>query len=409
MTKEAVKTAGGGILEKDKKVIHIQMFGSFSMSNDFYNFVPSGRSRQMSRLLSYIIANKDTDISKEKLIEILWPEEELNNPGGALRNLVYRCRTELQKFFPEDKEMECILYNSSTYRWNEEVVCDIDIFEFEKMMSQADKESDKDLRFVYLKKAYDIYKGDFLPMEAEEEWVLFRSVYYKNLYTRCVLELCQYYQKKGQYDQVIALSSASSLADILDERIHREKIQAYLNKGSAQQALEYYYAISDLFSQKFGVQLSESMHDIYKEITCRLANHPVDINKLEKNLKNDTKKGTFYCNFDVFRNIYQINLRSSRRSQRMRFLILFTLEDTRCPEMSTNYLKEDMEIMHEVLGNYLRSNDVYTQSSPTQLSLILTVVNEKGRDVAVNRVKEKFEDKHKHKEVRLHIEYREIH
>ena len=48
------------------------------------------KSLQITRLLSYLIANKDSEVSKDKLIDILWPEETSANPSGALRNLVYR-------------------------------------------------------------------------------------------------------------------------------------------------------------------------------------------------------------------------------------------------------------------------------------------------------------------------------
>lgn len=391
-----------------KNELNINMLGEFSISNEHHSFIPSGRSQQMMRLMAYMIANKDVDISKDKLIEILWPDENLHNPGGALRNLVYRCRSELSGFFEEEKQ-ECIIYKNGSYSWNKAIKCKIDIFLFEQMMSLADKEPEDETRFEYLKRAHKIYKGDFLPSESTEEWVVFRSVYYRNLYTNCVLQMCRYYQSKGYYDELINLCDTSTMIDLMDERIHQEKIRAYLNKDAGQQALDYYYAISDLFSHKFGVELSDSMHEIYKEIIKQVGNCPMNIDGLVQNLKEDKKKGTFYCSFDIFKNIYLINLRSSRRSQRMRFLVLFTLEDSRYPGMSTNYLKEEMEIMHQVLSNYLRSNDVYTQSSPTQLSLILTVVNEKGRDIAVRRVKGRYEERRKHQEVVLHIDYSIIH
>lgn len=397
-------------LVKKDETLYINLLGEFSISNDYHKFRPTGRSQQMIRMVAYIVANKDIDISKEKMIDILWPGEGLDNPGGALRNLVYRCRNELERFFPESEEKkECILYRNGNYSWNPVISCHIDAFEFEHLMSLADKESDLDAQFNYFEKAHALYKGEFLPQEAQEEWVIFRSVYYRNLYTRCVLSMCRYYQSRQDYENVINLCNRSTMVDVLDEQIHMEKIKAYLSKDSAQQALEYYYSISELFSQKYGVEMSDAMQEMYVKIEKCLSNQPLDINSLEKNLKDDNHRGTFYCNFDMFRNVYQINLRSSRRSQRMRYLILMTLEDSRHPGVSTNYLKDDMEAMHEVLGSYLRSSDVYTQSSPTQFSLILTVVNEKGKNIAIERVKKRFEEKHHHPEVKLYMEERIIH
>lgn len=80
--------------------LYIKMLGEFSIKNGYNNFTHiNNKSIQITRLLSYLIANKDTEVSKDKLIDVLWPEENAANPSGALRNLVYRARQILADFF----------------------------------------------------------------------------------------------------------------------------------------------------------------------------------------------------------------------------------------------------------------------------------------------------------------------
>ena len=105
--------------------LYIKMLGEFSIKNGYNNFTHiNNKSIQITRLLSYLIANKDTEVSKDKLIDVLWPEENAANPSGALRNLVYRARQILADFFPKPEdgqdtsENECILFSKSAYRWN---------------------------------------------------------------------------------------------------------------------------------------------------------------------------------------------------------------------------------------------------------------------------------------------------
>ena len=81
----------------------IKMLGEFSIQNEYGHFTHiNNKSLQITRLLAYLIANKDTEVSKEKLIDVLWPNENAANPSGALRNLVYRARQILADFFPKD-------------------------------------------------------------------------------------------------------------------------------------------------------------------------------------------------------------------------------------------------------------------------------------------------------------------
>lgn len=394
--------------------LYIKMLGEFSIKNGYSHFTHiNNKSLQITRLLSYLIANKDTEVSKDKLIDILWPEENATNPSGALRNLVYRARQILSGFFPDsgnDKAgSECILFSKSAYRWNPAIDCVIDIYQFEQAANLAEKEADPDEQFMWYQKAHDLYHGDFLNILSSDEWVVFRSVYYKNLYTKVTVNMCRYLSSKQNYSRVIRLCEASSLVDQMDEQIHIEKINAYLKMHAPSQALAYYYSVSDLFTQKFGIDIGADMRNVYQEIIRQLPNYHQDITGLEENLRNgNEEKGTFYCNFDIFKNIYQINLRSVRRSQSKRYLTLFSLTDNSHPDEITSDLIEEMDNLYQLLSKNLRSNDVFTKSSPSQFSLILTVANENGCKTAINRIVDRYEKKRLHDYISLQVDYRLI-
>lgn len=369
----------------------IKMFGEFSIRNKCYEFVSNkNHSIQLTTLISYLIANKDTEIPREKLVEILWPEENCANPSGALRNLIYRARQELKKFYPGQK-VDCILFSGTSYSWNKNVDCDIDIYQFENYSNLAKREESPEQRFKYNKEILKLYNGDFLPLQNNLEWVTFRNIYYKNLFTNAVLDTCSFYKRHSQYQEIIELCERASNYELLDENIHKEMIMAYLKIGKVQKALDYYHSVTELFSQKYGVDITVAMHDVYLEIIKQLPNHQVDISSLEENLRQTTiDRGSFYCNFDIFKNIYQINLRSGKRSQNKRFLVLVTLRDTRNENYLTSDIKAEIEILNKTIYEQLRSSDVYTQSSYSQFSIILTVQTETGCHAAINRLETRY-------------------
>ncbi len=394
--------------------LYINLLGEFSIRNEYHQFTHiSNKSLQITRLLAYLIANKDTEVSKDKLIDILWPEENSANPSGALRNLIYRSRQILSSFFPKENwnengggdPPECILLSQNAYRWNPDIDCVIDIYEFELYAHLAEKEPNDAAKYSMNSKAHDIYKGDFLNVLSAEEWVIFRNVYYKNMYTKITINMCRHLSDQGDYAGVIRLCESSSLVDQMDEQIHIEKLHAYLEMNAPTQALNYYYSVSDLFTQKFGIDISPAMRLIYQEIIRRLPNRQQDITGLEENLRGSNQaKGTFYCNFDIFKNIYQINLRSVRRSQSKRFLILITMEDCDKPEEITTPLIEEMDNLYTALSKNLRTNDVFTKSSPTQFSLILTVANENGCLCAIQRIVDKYNKLKKNAQIEMQID-----
>src|SRR5437763_816490 len=107
-------------LDRNNKLIEISMFGGFAVKIDGKVLTDdTGRTKQLWILLEYLIANRRTDISQEKLIEILWDEEESENPVNALKNLIYRLRVMLSSF-SDDDNYDFIIFKRNIYSWNNE-------------------------------------------------------------------------------------------------------------------------------------------------------------------------------------------------------------------------------------------------------------------------------------------------
>lgn len=391
-------------------VLKIKMFGEFSISNDNYTLATAKKSGLTNFLLiAYLLSNKGNHITSEALIDVLWPTGKTANPSGALRTLVYRIRKELANFFP-DESIELIDKTNNIYSWNFEVPCHIDVYEFESYYHKATRESDKHKQFELLSQAFELYQGEFLSIFSYHSWVMFRNNYYGNLYINCVNKMCQYLDAEGDYEALVSICErALEFAPPTDETLHKQKIYALLKLGKAQVALDYYYSILDMFSKEHGLDISDSLHDVYEKILSCMPNQYQTISALEANLRQkDSSPGSFYCNFDIFQNIYQINLRSARRSQRLRFLILLTLRDTETNTTGSDALKFEMDLLQQIMESKLRTNDVYTKSSICQYSLIIAATNEAGCEVVKNRLLTTYNSKKQHKNISLTIESKEI-
>lgn len=76
--------------------INMQLFGSFSLTcGEKVLGEKQIRSNKLTRLLVYILMNRNSVLSHQRLIEIFW-EDEFRNPEGALKNAVYRLRNILK-------------------------------------------------------------------------------------------------------------------------------------------------------------------------------------------------------------------------------------------------------------------------------------------------------------------------
>ena len=385
--------------------LSIRLFGEFSIKSPYYEFRTSAsNSSQLTLLLSYLIVNQGTEISKDKLADVLWPDENIKNYTGSLRNLVYRARKELKKLFPEE-DREYILFTHNSYLWNPDIPCFVDVLEFERLNQAIRSETNETKKQDLLSRMHALYQGEFLPAFTSIEWVLYENIYYRNLYIDCTLNMCSYLYKKKQFDDIITLCDQSCLMYQEEERFHRYKLMAYLGLGLPSAALDYYRSTVNFFSQKFGIDINHTLNDIYQEILSRLPSTRMDINSLEEDLKEEQDSNhTFYCNFDIFKNFYQLNRRSVRRSHSKHYLLLLTLDSNDGYPCDVETTKEEMQILYRLLSTQLRKNDIFTRSSHSQYSVILTVPNEYGSEVAERRILQKYDQVKQHDNIILTVE-----
>ena len=82
----------------DRQIVKVKMFGKFSVEYKSKQLsYDDMRSEMVTKLLAYILVNNSKVISVQELIDVLWVDDEIINPIGALKNLVYRLRNILKK------------------------------------------------------------------------------------------------------------------------------------------------------------------------------------------------------------------------------------------------------------------------------------------------------------------------
>lgn len=184
----------------------VKMFGEFSIrKGDVFVSKDQSRTKKVWMLLEYLIANRHSEISQEKLIDLLWGEEGCDSPLNALKNLVYRCRKMLSVLDPEQKD-NLIIFERNTYAWNNNIPMTVDIEQFDENYRLAVRStaSEED-RARYFLNAISLYQGEFLPKSSYSSWVISKNVYYAGLYNECILRVAPLLSKDGDYEQVMRI------------------------------------------------------------------------------------------------------------------------------------------------------------------------------------------------------------
>ncbi len=365
----------------------IQMLGDFvlrrgpqSLSGDKI------RAKQVWTLLEYLLVNRGQDISPEKLLHTLWPEDEIEDPAGALKNLVYRLRKTLQRHLGLESGAY-ILYRHGSYTWNTELPCTIDAELFAQEAAAAQQpELPPEARLHSCQTALAIYKGDFLCASAYKEWVAPLTVHYQRLYMQTVQTAATLLIQTHQYVEAEEICRRAIALNPFVEENHLLLMQALQGENEPQKAIAHYQELKKLLNDELGVEPSPACRQFYESIQEKNDLFERDMDSVKKDLQEvGAIQGAMLCDFEVFRTLYRYQVRSSLRSGKSIYIALFTLENHNTPSRPT--LPEELLA---TVCRALRKDDVITSYGNHQFLLMLSNITYEDTERVLRRLSQKI-------------------
>lgn len=383
--------------------IQVNMLGEFSITingNQLNNL--SGRTKRVWMLIEYLIANRRKDVSMEMLMKALWEEDKCRDPQNALKNLVYRAR-ELLKEISHDDKSEFIKFMRNTYTWNNDYNCVVDTEQLVDCWKLVNDSSQPDeVRIRSCKEALALYRGEFLPKSSYSTWVISAAAYFATLYNDCILNGCSVLIENQRYDEVIHICETALIYTPLEESIHKMLLYACISTGQYNKALNHYNETIKLFDKELGVDISEFLHPIYKQLINSINHIEIDLKVIKSNLKESLGiVGAYYCDYEAFKDIYRIQARLAARTGISTFIVLFTLIDLNgeMPEAGVAKLASDR--LKEAILSSLRKGDTVAAYSPTQFIVMLSLVNYDNAKIVTDRILQKFQSLYRKNNVKL--------
>ncbi|MBQ4347686.1 MAG: SARP family transcriptional regulator [Firmicutes bacterium] len=375
--------------------IRINLLGEFSISFNGRRIDDSGnRSRKVWLFLEYLAVFRDRTVSQSELIDILWPEAQSNNPVNALKTLLFRARSTIDEMGLCGKSV--IAYKRGAFSLNfGDANVEVDTVLFEALLEKANKLSSNKEKRRILTEALLLYKGDFLPRSANEAWVVPISAHLHSLYISSALTLCDILNSMSCYDEIIRLCRHAVNIDPYEERLHFRLIEALVKTGAQQRALQHYNYVKDLFFSQFGINPSQELTALYREVVKTSKATEMDLSVILDGLKEENaRKGAFFCEYEFFKNVYQIYARSAVRTGLTAYICLVTMTDGKNEHLSLKSLNRNMSHLSECICDALRRGDIYTRYSVSQYILLLSSLSYENAEMIMNRISKKFRAAH---------------
>ena len=384
--------------------ITISLFGGFRISaRDVSIHDSATRTHQLWHLIEYLIAMRHQTVTQDELIEALWPGGDIENPVNALKNLVYRLRTSFShQGFPFAKDI--IVYRKGNYHWNNALPCTVDAELFEHHCHLASNTSSPVAeRIWHYGTALSLYSGDYLSTARYESWVIPIAAYYRGLYFRCVYAIVDLLTRENRFADIEGIAQKALDIDQFEENIHITLLNALVQQGKNAQALAHYSFVNDLFFRELGVKPSDAMHKLFQDISKTVHTFEADISAIQEELRESTaNEGAFYCEYEVFKNMYRLEARTAARSGKAIFIGLITVSnESKNIPMDLQAQSKAMDGLFAIIRGSLRKGDVYARFSVSQYVLMLPSLTYEDSVMVMQRIIKKHKQIHRTKGIAL--------
>lgn len=395
-----------------KPVLQIRMLGGCSLTYGEKTISdPNYHLKKPWMLLVYLITFRSREIPVEELIDLFYPGETGGRPTGALKTLVYRVREMLYELgLPDSRDM--ILVSRGSYAWNAGVPIQLDADLFELACQRSGSAAlPPEERLELCRGALELYRGDFLSKAAGERWVSKLIPYYHAMYTRLVQTTAGLLSTQEHWEELVWVCSRAIGIDGYQESFYYYLIRGLVRTGEIRQARERYKRMYSLFCTEMGVPASEEIAELYREIE-NAGDAPGEVEDLAAVsrllLREDRLTGVFFCDLEVFTDIYNLEVRSMARSGRTVYLAMISasMRDVTAPPL--RMLNSYMEKLAECIRDNLRRGDVAAQYSVSRFILLLPVPSAEKGQMTLDRIVSRFTEKYPRCPLILHTSVRAV-
>ncbi len=375
------------------ETIRIQMMGDFTVYiNERQADHMLTKSRKGLALIQYLLLNRDTPVSNYRLLSAFWGDERTTNPENALKTLISRVRAMLNQVSPELGA--CIVATRGAYVWKCAQGMSVDLYELEDAFSAiAKNRGNEDALLGLYPKVMKLYTGDLLRSSENNEWALARATALHNQYIAAVRGYIELLKLRGREQEIIPVCRRALEIEPFDDHLHIELMSVLLQNNCANEAKAQYDEVLHLHDHYLNVEPSRELRDFYNQIVA--ASHTIEFN-LESICKelcdgdSESSRGAFVCEYPVFKEIFNIQMRNIERLGSTIFLGIVMVSKLDGQPMDSMKQASIMQGLIDIAKQNLRKGDIITHFAPTMVAMLLPTVNYTTGDSVMERLKVKF-------------------
>lgn len=222
--------------------LEIRCLDGFQVSSDGIR-VERWESIKAKSLFQFLMTKPRKSLSKEMLMEALWPDCDPKVSGNNLKAAMHDLRQTFSNLFNMEQSFPYIVFTQGTYQINPEILLWLDVEQFElhyergRLLQMEGKQNEAMREF---KLAEELYKNDYLADDPYEEFTLLRREALQDVYLNILSKLADSYLYNADYENCIAYCFKILDKDPCREDAYQRIMRCYSRSGLRNRALKWY-------------------------------------------------------------------------------------------------------------------------------------------------------------------------
>jgi len=233
--------------------LQIRCFGRFQMGWDGQEPI-KWRIEKAREIFAYLLQNQSRTISKDELLDQLWPEDKPEKAVKQLYNGTYYIRKALDEYGID----RTLISINNNYNLTLGPV-DWDVGRYCELFECNQENRQKVLAEMEALYAGGYLEGEFYP------WSDFERERLSKLYDQCVIALSKSYMSEKKYDQAENILLKAYHKNSYLEDISELLLRLYKETGNTSSAIKHYNAYAALIKEELGIRPDKRLQVLVKQ------------------------------------------------------------------------------------------------------------------------------------------------
>lgn len=238
-------------LHQNKK-LHIKCFGSLKIGWEDEDPI-KWRTEKTKELFAYLLMNAGIELSKDRIIDTLWSDIDVERAVKQLHNGIYYIRKTLEEY-GIDRELVSI---SGNY------CLKIGAVNFDKLAwkeLKANPVSD-----ITLRQVEQIYVGDYLE-DVDWNWTDIDRNNYMNEFIGMLIKCAYYFKQNKNYGEAEKCLCKAYFKNPYDDTISLQLMKIYANSSQEIKAIKHYLKYSEILKSDLKLKPPKEIVELYNAI-----------------------------------------------------------------------------------------------------------------------------------------------